>query len=221
MDRLRSPGGCPWDAQQTHGSLVEFLLEEAHETIAAIETEDTSELIEELGDLLLQVVFHARLGEEEEPSWGMAEVAAGVNAKLIRRHPHVFDNESGHVPNDAELAARWARGKAVEKSRTSALDGIPITLPALAQAQKTWRRAQDAELNLDLTQRNIPISATTQSELGGQLLALTMQAEASGWDAEAALRGAITDMRDAIQTAEKSDSYDESDPGAVKQPRSG
>ncbi len=203
MDTLRSEGGCPWDAQQTHESLVEFLLEEAHETIAAIEAGDTTELVEELGDLLLQVVFHARLGEEEDPAWNIADVAAGINAKLIRRHPHVFGEDADLPLDDAALAQRWADGKAAEKKRTSALDGIPVTLPALSQAQKTWRRAQEAGVPLERTPGARGQESPTAAQFGEALLALAVDAEAAGIDAEAALRGRIADLRAAIVTAEQ------------------
>ena len=203
MDTLRSEGGCPWDAQQTHESLVEFLLEEAHETIAAIEAGDTTELVEELGDLLLQVVFHARLGEEEDPAWSITEVASGINAKLIRRHPHVFGDDADLPLDDAALAQRWAKGKAAEKSRTSALEGIPITLPALSQAQKTWRRAQEADLTLARPTVESGSASLTSQQLGDTLLSMAIEAEAAGIDAEAALRGAISDLRAAIVAAEQ------------------
>ena len=132
MDRLRSPGGCPWDAEQTHESLVEYLVEEAYETVEAIETGDDAALREELGDVLLQVAFHARIAEERDDPWSIDDVADGITAKLVRRHPHVF---SDHVVRDAdEVEANWRRLKAEEKGRESVTDGIPLALPALVLA---------------------------------------------------------------------------------------
>src|SRR6185312_11468225 len=109
MDRLRSPGGCPWDAEQTHASLARYLLEETYEVLEAIETADRVLLREELGDLLLQVLFHARLAEEEPAPYSIEDVAADLVAKLIRRHPHVF--AGGDASDAAELNERWERQK--------------------------------------------------------------------------------------------------------------
>ena len=106
MDRLRSPGGCPWDARQTHQSLVEYLIEEAYETVEAIEADDDAGLREELGDLLLQVVFHARIAQERaEGPWSIDDVADGIIAKLVRRHPHVFAD--GTAETAADVEANW------------------------------------------------------------------------------------------------------------------
>src|SRR5690349_21876572 len=119
MDRLRSPGGCPWDASQTHQSLARYLIEETYETIEAIETDNMALLREELGDLLLQVLFHARLTQELPPgeAFGIDEVATDLVAKLVRRHPHVF---AGADAGDAEqLNETWERHKIAEKGRTS------------------------------------------------------------------------------------------------------
>src|SRR5205807_8733476 len=114
MDRLRSPGGCPWDAQQTHDSLAPYLLEEAYEAFQAIEDEDSAALREELGDVLLQVAFHSRLAEEADPDerWTIDDVAAGLVDKLVRRHPHVFPHQA--VSGADEAVANWDRVKAEE-----------------------------------------------------------------------------------------------------------
>src|SRR5665811_122867 len=148
MDRLRSPGGCPWDAAQTHASLLPYAVEEVYEVVEAVENDDRTALCEELGDLLLQVVFHARVAQEHptEP-FGLAEVAAGVAAKLRHRHPHVFGDA---VVADAEdVHRRWEEIKKAEKARASVLDGIPAGLPALARAQKVMGRAHRAGLSVD------------------------------------------------------------------------
>ncbi len=143
MDRLRSPGGCPWDGQQTHESLVTYLLEETYETIEAIEIGDDAHLREELGDLLLQVVFHSRIAEERsaEP-WSVDDVAGGIVDKLVRRHPHVFGD--GEAPDLETLDASWEQRKAAEKGRVSSMEGVPLALPALSLASKLLHRAEKA-----------------------------------------------------------------------------
>ena len=139
MDRLRSPGGCPWDADQTHESLVPYALEETYELVEAIETGDRTGLREELGDVLLQVVFHARIAAEDpDDPFDVDDVAADLVAKLVRRHPHVFDEADGPT---TDLHVQWDKLKNAEKSRASALDGIPLALGALARAQKVADRA--------------------------------------------------------------------------------
>ncbi len=204
MDRLRRE--CSWDARQTHRTLAEYLLEETHETLEAIETDDSESLREELGDLLLQVVFHARIASESE-GWDVDDVADGIVAKLVRRHPHVFgaDSDYAHLApvgtsDEETLTRNWAAIKVAEKSRTSALDGIPATLPALSWAQKSWRRAEEAGIaELPRPTASIPRDA---DDLADQLLALVVAAETNGWDAEAALRGRVRDLHAQIRTAE-------------------
>src|SRR3954452_15138955 len=135
MHRLRRD--CPWDAQQTHASLVPYLVEESCEVVEAIEAGTAADLREELGDLLLQVVFHSEL-TAEEGAFDLQAVAAGITDKLVARHPHVF--AADEVP--ADLHATWEQRKAVEKSRASALDGIPERLSALSRAGKILSRAR-------------------------------------------------------------------------------
>ncbi|WP_456787936.1 MazG family protein [Cellulomonas sp. P5_C5] len=176
MDRLRSPGGCPWDAQQTHESLVPYALEEAHELAEAIETGDRAGLREELGDLLLQVVFHARIATEHPSDpFDVDDVAADLVAKLVRRHPHVFEEAA----LEGDVHVQWDRLKNAEKQRASALDGVPLALGALARAQKIAGRAGRAGLTA-------PVPAG--DGLGERLLALVLEADAAGVDAEGALR---------------------------------
>ena len=139
MDRLRSPGGCPWDAEQTHESLVSYLTEEAHEAVEAIETGDRAAIREELGDVLLQVIFHARIAQEDPTDpWSIDEVAQGIAAKLVARHPHVFGDET--ADSAAHVESVWLARKTAEKSRESVLDGIPAGLPALLLAAKMHYR---------------------------------------------------------------------------------
>jgi XTP/dITP diphosphohydrolase len=185
MDRLRSPGGCPWDAEQTHESLVPHLIEEAHELVEAIETGDRDHIVEELGDVLLQVAFHARIGQEDPDSpFGIDDVAGGIVDKLVRRHPHVF-GESDDLTAE-ELAESWEHLKAAEKPhRTTLLAGIPEDLPALARANKAVGRLQSAG-RLDLAQ-----AAAAGDDLGSRLFALVLEARDKGEDPEAALRAAV------------------------------
>ena len=151
MDRLRSPGGCPWDAEQTHASLAPYALEEAFEVVEAIEEGTTADVREELGDLLLQVVFHARVAQDapERERFDVDDVAAGITAKLVSRHPHVFAASSSGGDDEvtaADVEAGWEERKRVEKGRRSAMDGVPVALPALARAAKVLGRARRAGL---------------------------------------------------------------------------
>ena len=182
MDRLRSPGGCPWDAEQTHQSLARHLLEETYEVLEALDSGDRDHLKEELGDLLLQVVFHARLAQEHptEP-WGVDEIAGGIVDKLVARHPHVF--AAAEVRDAAHVEANWERHKAAEKHRTSVLDGIPAAMPALARADKLLGRLDGADVEVVLA---------GDGSYGARLLALAVEARAAGVDPEGALRSAVT-----------------------------
>ena len=194
MDRLRSPGGCPWDARQTHASLVEYLVEEAYETVEAIDDEDRGALREELGDLLLQVVFHARIAAEDpDDPWTIDDVADGIVAKLVARHPHVFGDDEVDSAEDVEAA--WHARKAREKGRDSVTDGIPAALPALVHAGKVLSRSAS------LADRLPPLAATaaadgalagtgTEDDFGDLLLALVAAGRARGFDAESAARRA-------------------------------
>jgi XTP/dITP diphosphohydrolase len=189
QDRLRSPDGCPWDAEQTHESLVPYLLEEAYECVEAIESGDRAHLREELGDLLMQIVFHARVAEESpDAPWSIDEVAADITAKLVRRHPHVFGDVD--VANAAEVEANWEQLKAAEKSRTSIVDGVPIAQPALSLTDALVRRATRADAPDDLYPDG--------DDIGAQLLRLAREARAQGIDPEAALRGAAREFRERV-----------------------
>ena len=200
MDRLRSPGGCPWDAAQTHDSLARYLLEETYELLEAIETGDLVLLREELGDLLLQVLFHARLTQELPPgdAFGIEDVAADLSEKLVHRHPHVFaPARAGGVdagePDAAALNETWERQKVVEKGRTSATDGVPLAQPALALSAKLLTRAGRSGLD---------VRPERTSELGERIFALVREAVAAGEDPESALRETARAYREAMIAAE-------------------
>ncbi|WP_137119897.1 MazG family protein [Segeticoccus rhizosphaerae] len=186
MDRLRSPGGCPWDAEQTHESLVPYLLEEAHEAVEAIESGDRQHMVEELGDLLLQVAFHARVGQEDpDEPFDVDDVAAGIVDKLVRRHPHVFADVDASTP--AEVEANWETIKAAEKpSRSSPFEGIPVGMPPLARAAKVAGRLERAGRQDLLDQ-----ASADEGDLGAQLLRLVIRARAEGRDPSAALRAIL------------------------------
>jgi XTP/dITP diphosphohydrolase len=208
MDRLRSPGGCPWDARQTHASLVEYLVEEAYETVEAIEDQNDAGLREELGDLLLQVVFHARIAQgDDREGWDIDDVAQGIVDKLIRRHPHVFADAEADTAEKVE--ANWHALKAQEKGRDSVTDGIPEHLPALLRASKVHSRS--ASLGEDLPEivrmtqaEEILDSVETEEELGDVLLAVASLARSRDWDAEGALRQAVRRRIEAIVEVERS-----------------
>jgi XTP/dITP diphosphohydrolase len=196
MDRLRSPGGCPWDAEQTHQSLAQYLLEETYEALEAIETGDAGLLREELGDLLLQVLFHARLAEELPPDerFSIEDVAADLVDKLVHRHPHVFAaGADGASLSADQINESWETLKAREKGRRSLIDGVPDAQPALAYASKLVARVERARLD---------IPTPDAEEFGSRLFAVVRDAVAAGVDPEAALRRTARDYRDAILSAE-------------------
>ncbi len=188
MDQLRSPSGCPWDAAQTHRSLAKYLLEETYETLEAIETDDMALLREELGDLLLQVLFHARLAEElpEGERFSIDDVASDLVAKLVHRHPHVFGDVK--VDGAAEVNENWERLKAAEKARASIVEGVPMGQPALALAAKLVSRAQRAGTDAPLA----------GDGFGPRLLAVVREAVAAGVDPELALRETSRAYRDTL-----------------------
>jgi XTP/dITP diphosphohydrolase len=188
MDRLRSPGGCPWDAEQTHSSLRGYLLEEAHEAYDAIVDDDAPAMREELGDVLLQVVFHARVAAEAAPDrrFDVDDVAGDLVAKLVRRHPHVFGDVG---PRDvAAVEAGWEEIKQAEKQRRSPTEGVSRSQPATSWGAALVRRAGRAGLG---TPEPAELGVSSPEELGERLLAVVTAAEQRGWDAEDALREAV------------------------------
>ena len=202
MARLRAPGGCPWDAEQTHRTLARHLLEETHELLAAIDADESDAIRDELGDLLLQVVFHAQMAADEG-RWDIDDVAEGLARKLVHRHPHVFG--SVEVSGADEVLVNWEKLKAAEVgSRGRIEDGIPVALPSLARAAKVQRRAagwgfefRSAEGALAKLREEIDELASAsesatddavEREIGDVLFATVAIARKLGVDAESALR---------------------------------
>jgi XTP/dITP diphosphohydrolase len=200
MDRLVSPGGDPWKRAQNHRTLAPYLLEESYEAFDAIEAGDLEALREELGDVLLQIVLHARLAEElpEGERWSVDDVAGGLVEKLVRRNPHVFAGES--VAGLDEITENWERIKRAEKSRGSALDGIALSQPALALAAKILQRAERVG---PAVPQLVPLPLPQNLDLGTALLRQVAAARAAGIDAEAALRRAALDYADDVRGAEQ------------------
>jgi XTP/dITP diphosphohydrolase len=193
MDRLASPGGDPWKRQQTHQTLAQYLLEESYEAYDAIMSGDIGALREELGDVLLQVVLHARLAEDrdEDSRWSVDDVAAGLVEKMVRRNPHVFAGES--VESVEAIMENWERIKKQEKARDSVLDGVALSQPALALAAKILQRAERAGVNVPLPDG---------LDLGSSLLRQVADARRAGEDAEEALRRAVLAYAEAVRAAE-------------------
>jgi XTP/dITP diphosphohydrolase len=214
MDRLRRE--CPWDQQQSHESLVRYLVEETYETVEAIESGDRRHLREELGDLLLQVVFHARIASEDpDDGFDIDDVAGGIVEKMIRRHPHVFAGTAtgGDGSGDAadggdveslsadDVQLRWEDLKALEKSRESAVDGIPPGLPALSLADKVISRVRRSGRPLSVPAPSEP--AYTADALGEVLFALVAAANAAGLDPEQALRRRVAQEVAAVRAGDQ------------------
>jgi XTP/dITP diphosphohydrolase len=207
MDRLRTE--CPWDAGQTHRSLAPYLLEETYEAYDAIEAGAAAELREELGDVLLQVAFHARVAQDaddEADRFAIDDVAAGLVDKLVRRHPHVFAGLD--VSGAGEVHSNWEKIKRAEKSRTSAVDGIALSQPALSLAAKLLSRAHRAGVTAPTAPppagvaSALPAATADDGALGATLLALVAAARDRDLDPEAALRRAALAHADRIRTAE-------------------
>jgi XTP/dITP diphosphohydrolase len=190
MDRLRSPGGCPWDAEQTHESLLQYLVEECYELYQAIEDGDRAAIREELGDVLLQVLFHARVAQ---PEFTVDDVAADLVAKLVGRHPHVFAG-SETVDTAERQEHRWEELKRAEKQRESSVDGVATAQPAVALAAKLTSRTARAGLPDTL----LP----SGSGVGESLFALAARAKLAGVDPEAQLRTAALRFAGDVRAAE-------------------
>jgi uncharacterized protein YabN with tetrapyrrole methylase and pyrophosphatase domain len=202
MAKLRSPKGCPWDREQDHMTLRRHAIEEVYELIDAIEARDDHEMAEELGDLLLQVVFHCQLARERG-AFDFEKVTRHLVDKLIRRHPHVFGTTK--VKDVDEVWANWEKIKKDEKKgthreRASALDGIPKHLPALLRAEKLLKKARKAKL---LTSSR-PTHRLSKSALAEQLFELAAYAQSRGWTAEELLAGEVKKCESALRRREKS-----------------
>lgn len=200
MASLRAPDGCPWDAGQDHMTLRHHAVEEVYELIDAIEAGDEQEMVEELGDLLLQVVFHCQLGRERG-AFDFDEVCRRIVAKLIHRHPHVFGDKKLHTAE--AVLAQWEHLKRAEKlgtrhARPSALDGIPRHLPALQRAEKLVKKARKAGLPVT-GKGGLPAG---KSKIAAALFDLAAHAQAKGWSAEELLRAEIKKREKALRRRE-------------------
>ena len=205
LARLRAPGGCAWDRDQTHFSLVQYLIEETYELAEAIESGSREDLIEELGDVLYQVIFHSDIAAQTPgEEFTIEDVAAHMSQKMVGRHPHVFGDAVADTADD--VMAIWDDLKATEKpQRTSVLDGIPRAMPALALADKLLGRAE--KVGVAIPDAGQPVarpesSARSEEELGSTLLGIVSEAKAGGLNAERALRHALRGLRADIRRAE-------------------
>jgi len=200
MDRLRSPGGCSWDAEQTHESLIKYLLEESYEFIDSVDAGDREGMREELGDVLLQVYFHSRIAQDHPTDpFSIEDVARGIADKLIRRHPHVFAGLQ--VSGTEEIIENWEEIKAKEKGRTSALDGVALAQPALPLVEKLLYRAEKYKVNIELTKYQSDKPATQES-VGEALASIIAWARDNEIDPENALRLYGRQIAEQIKAAE-------------------
>jgi XTP/dITP diphosphohydrolase len=204
MDQLRSPGGCPWDAEQTHESLARYLLEETYEALEAMDQGDLGSLREELGDLLLQVVFHARIAQESDSTFSLDAIAKGVVDKLVRRHPHVFTDLV--VTSNEELETNWAKIKEEEKQRESVTDGVPQAMPALQLATQLIYRARKSGVVAGDSQtkeslREV-IGEVSQEQIAALLVATVELAREADIDAESVLRAEMMRYRSKVRESE-------------------
>ena len=199
MARLRAPDGCPWDREQNHKSIRLNAIEEVYELVDAIEADDDAEMTEELGDLLLQVVFHAQMASERG-AFDFEKVARGITDKLVRRHPHVFGDVD--VKDVDGVWRQWEAIKLTEKAgtaheRKSAFDGIPRKLPALMRAHELVKKARKHRL---LPQGR---KSSAKAQLGRELFGLALGAQANGWQAEELLRAEVARREKALRKKEK------------------
>ena len=204
--RLRAPDGCPWDQEQTHASLVRCLIDEVSELIETIDRGDLPHMREELGDVLIQVVFHAQLAAEAG-AFTLEDVACEVNEKLVRRHPHVFG--TGKLGTSDEVLVQWEQIKAQEKKHGPVASGVfkdlPARLPALMFAEAVWKQIEKKALPVpeesvvDVTRVKALGSRLTEAELGKMLFEVTAAARAKGLDPEGALRLHATKVMQAVE----------------------
>jgi XTP/dITP diphosphohydrolase len=201
MDRLRSPGGCPWDAEQTHQSLIKYLLEESYEFVDSVDNQDRQAMREELGDILLQVYFHSRIAQEHpNDPFTIDDVAKGIADKLIRRHPHVFGESEANTSD--EVLANWERLKAEEKGRQSATDGIAFGQPALSLLTKLIYRAEKNGIELALPKSNLNNDVPAEVAIGDTLVATVVAAIKAGIEPEDLLRSRAREISEQIKQIE-------------------
>ena len=212
-NKLRAPGGCPWDAEQTHESLTKYLIEESYELVEAIESGNREQILEELGDVLYQVIFHSDLAQSGSlgESFSIQDVAELSTKKMKGRHPHVFGTpeelERYKASNGEEVMQNWDAHKQREKpERESVLDGIPKALPSLMLADKVIGKAQS--LGVLGTEEPGAIEIADEDQLGALLLALVLAAKSKGLDAERALRESVRELEVEIRQFELSDDFD-------------
>ena len=211
--QLRAPGGCPWDAEQDHRSLVQYLLEETHELIDALERGNRDEVLEELGDVLYQVIFHSDLasgGTLGQP-FDLEDVAEFMEQKMRSRHPHVFGDaaelERYAAETGDDVMQNWEAHKKKEKpGRKSVLDGVPQTMPALALSSKVMGKAEKAGILEGLSEPVVPMES--EEDLGKLLLAIVASARSLGLDAERALREATRELQAEIRAKELEEDFD-------------
>lgn len=197
MDRLRSPGGCPWDAEQTHQSLIKYLLEESYEFVDSVDENDREAMREELGDILLQVYFHSRIAQEHPTDpFSIEDVASGIADKLIRRHPHVFGDVEAKSPE--EVKQNWEELKRAEKGRNSATDGVALAQPALPLITKLIYRAEKNGIKLDLPTTDID----NEVQIGDALVAAVVAAIKQGIEPEDLLRSRAREISEEIRRIE-------------------
>lgn len=203
MDRLRSPGGCPWDAEQTHDSLKQYLVEECFELLEAIEDGDRAALREELGDVLLQVLFHSRVAQESpDAPFSIDDVATELVTKLVGRHPHVFAGGDPAVRDARTQEHRWEQLKQLEKKRESSVDGVAMGQPAAALAAKLVQRTKRAGLPAELLPDSPLFAAVARSKLAGE-------------DPEGALRAEARKFAEDVRAAEQAARSEGVDPAAM------
>ncbi len=201
MDRLRSPGGCPWDAEQTHKSLIKYLLEESYEFVDSIDEDDRQAMKEELGDILLQVYFHSRIAQEHPTDpFNIEDVARGISDKLIRRHPHVFADVK--INSNDELLANWEKLKAEEKGRKSATDGVALSQPALQLLTKLIYRADKNGIDLGLPAAELNNEVPPEVAIGDALVAAVVAAIKLGIEPEDLVRSRAREISEEIKRVE-------------------
>jgi len=204
MNILRSQDGCPWDLEQTHQSLIEYLIEEAYEFAEAVDENNREAMKEELGDVLLQVVFHSKIGQEHSTDpFDIDDVAEIIKNKLIKRHPHVFENDSKLTSSDVK--DNWEVIKKKEKNRTSVTEGLPKALPALMHAEKLINRVENFDKDLKQVEitdevKLVENQITDEEKVGQFLLSFVAKCHEKGIDAETALRKAIANYRKDLES---------------------